>query len=76
MQEVRLIGWKEARSLDDFQAFSNGIMMATLQILYKHRPFLPVLMDSTAEAVSVADPCSDELIDQKAVFNKFYLVHS
>ena len=32
MQEVRLIGRKEATSLGDFPAFSNGIMMATLQI--------------------------------------------
>ena len=32
MQEVRLIGWKEATSLDDFPSFSNGMMMATLQI--------------------------------------------
>ena len=32
MQEVRLIGQKEATSPGDFPAFSNGIMMATLQI--------------------------------------------
>ena len=31
-QEVRLIGRKEATSLGDFPAFSNGIMKATLQI--------------------------------------------
>ena len=31
-QEVRLIGRKEAKSLGDFPAFSNGIMMVTIQI--------------------------------------------
>ena len=32
MQEVKLTGQKGATSLGDFPAFSNGIMMATLQI--------------------------------------------
>lgn len=31
-QELTLIGRKEATSLGDFPAFSNGTMMATLQI--------------------------------------------
>ena len=32
MQEVRLIGRKEAASLGDFPPFNNGIMVATPQI--------------------------------------------
>ena len=32
MQEVRLIGRKEATSLGDFPTFNSGIMVATLQV--------------------------------------------
>ena len=31
--DVRLMVWKDATSLGDFPAFSNGTMMETLQIL-------------------------------------------